>query len=243
MGRLLAAIYGLISYFIFLLTLLYAMGFVANFYVPKSIDSGVEGPLIMSLVINAALLGLFAVQHSVMARPAFKAKWTKVVPKSIERSTFVLISSVVLILLFAFWQPLQSTVWIVSGAGGTALDVLSLIGWGILVFSTFTFNHFELFGLSQVWATLRKHALPPIEFKKRHLYRYVRHPMMLGFVIAFWATSHMTIGHLFFAFMTTAYILIALKIEEHDLEAALGADYSQYQDEVPMLIPGAKRGS
>ncbi len=242
MGRVIAAAYGVICYVIFFPTLLYAIGFVGNFYVPKSIDSGVEGPLVMSLIINAGLLGLFAVQHSVMARPAFKEQWTKLVPKSVERSTYVLITSLILIGLFYYWQPLTMAIWQVQNETlATGLVVLSLLGWGILVFSTFTFNHFELFGLQQIWLNLQKREAAEITFKKKHLYNFVRHPMMVGFIIAFWATPSMTLGHLLFAVMTTCYILVALLIEEHDLENALGEDYSQYKKEVPMIIPGTKR--
>jgi len=238
MGKVIGLIYGVAAYFLFLVVILYAMGFVANWLVPKSIDSGTQGNIIVSMLVNAALLGIFAVQHSVMARPGFKAWWTQIVPQSVERSTYVLLSSFALILLYWKWQPLQGVVWDVEGSEGmNVLWGLCGLGWLMVLASTFAINHFDLFGLRQVYLNLRNEKYSHLKFRILGPYRLVRHPLMLGFVIAFWATPRMTIGHLFFAAATTLYILIALQLEERDLVTHHGEEYKEYKKQVPMILP------
>ena len=237
MGRLLAFVYGIACYLIFLATFLYAIGFVGGIVVPKSLDSDPIGPLGESLLIDAILLGVFAVQHSVMARPAFKRWWTRFVPAVIERSTYVLSASLALILLFWQWQPLGGTVWHVENQPARILWVLCALGWLDVLVCTFLIDHFELFGLRQVYTNLNRAPMPPVKFVEPWLYKYVRHPMMIGFFFAFWATPHMTLTHLVFAVATTAYILIALQFEEHDLAASIGEPYRDYQRRVRMLVP------
>jgi protein-S-isoprenylcysteine O-methyltransferase Ste14 len=236
MGRTLAFVYGAISYVVFFLTFLYAIGFVGNVFVPKSIDhGGAASPFWSALLVNAALLGVFAVQHSAMARPAFKAWWTKIVPKEIERSTYVLLSSLALVLLFWQWRPMTGVLWGVENAAARlALLALFAAGWLLVLLSTFIINHFDLFGLRQVYLY---HDYTPVEFKVSAFYKFVRHPLLLGFIIAFWATPRMTVGHLVFAAATTAYMLIAIQLEERDLASAHGEDYRAYRRQVPMLVP------
>jgi methanethiol S-methyltransferase len=238
MKRIAAFTYGVVCYVIFFSTFLYAIGFVGDLFVPKSIDSAPESPLGQALLINALLLGLFAVQHSVMARPAFKRWWTRFVPKPVERSTYVLFSSLALIALFAFWQPIGGVIWDVQDPVGQAvLYGLFAFGWGLVLVATFLINHFDLFGLRQVWLYLRGKEYRPLNFGTPALYKIVRHPLYVGWFFAFWATPTMTVAHLFFALLTTAYILIAIRFEERDLVTEHGARYSEYRKQVPMLIP------
>jgi protein-S-isoprenylcysteine O-methyltransferase Ste14 len=234
MGRVLGIVYGVVVYVVFLAVFVYAIGFVGNLLVPKGIDSGEEGVLATSLLINFGLLCVFALQHNVMARPWFKAAWTKVVPQQVERSTFVLFTNAALALLFWQWRPLTGVIWEVENQlGASALLVVSLLGWGIVLLATFLINHFDLFGLRQVflWDNYSK----PM-FKEQSLYRHTRHPLYLGFLIAFWATPQMTVGHLFFSVVTTAFILWSIQFEEHDLAEA-HSEYRAYQKRVPMLLP------
>ena len=236
--RFLFFLYGVICYAIFFGTFLYAIGFVGNFIVPKSMDSGAEGTVIEALIINLLLLGVFAVQHSVMARKEFKALWTKVIPEVIERSTYVLLSSLALLLLFWQWRPMGGVVWDVSGSYlGTVLIAISLVGWLLVLVSTFFINHFELFGLEQVFVNLKGKALTYGEFKTPGLYQFVRHPIYFGFTVAFWATPIMTLAHLLFAVGTLAYMIIGIALEEKDLVALFGDSYQKYQSRVSMLIP------
>jgi protein-S-isoprenylcysteine O-methyltransferase Ste14 len=242
MGRTLAFVYGLISYLVFFGSFLYAIGFVGNIVVPKSIDSGAAGPFVPSLIIDAVLLGLFAIQHSVMARQGFKRWWTRFIPKPIERSTYVLLSSLLLVLLFWQWRPILSVIWDVSNPiGNLVLTALFWAGWLLVLTSTFVINHFDLFGLRQVYLFQKGKQYTDLVFKKRWFYRFVRHPLLLGFMIAFWATPKMTLGHLVFAFATTAYMLIAIQLEERDLTNIHGESYQQYKREVSMLLPVPKK--
>jgi methanethiol S-methyltransferase len=236
-GRVAALIYGLASYLVFFVSVVYAMGFIANYLVPKSIDVGSESGLAQSILIDVVLLGVFAVQHSVMARPAFKRWWTTIVPAPCERSTYVLISSLLMILIFWQWRPIVTTIWQVEGWPATLLSEIYWIGWLTALTSTYLIDHFELFGLRQVFDALRGAAARVTRFKTPLLYRLVRHPLMLGFLLAFWATPHMTAGHLLFAVMTTGYIIVGVRLEERDLVAQFGAGYEQYRRRVPMLMP------
>ena len=242
MAGLLALIYGGVAYTVFLATFLYAIGFVGNIGVPKSIDSGGAPGTAGALIADVLLLGLFAIQHSGMARPEFKQWWTRIVPRSIERSTYVLLSSLVLLLLFWQWRPFPQEIWnIMTPGSATLVDGLFALGWLVVLASTFMINHFDLFGLRQVYSNFANRPAMPLPFTTRGLYRVVRHPIMLGFLVAFWAIPRMTVGHLLFAIATTGYILIALQLEERDLVRHYGREYEQYRQQTPMLIPVPKR--
>jgi protein-S-isoprenylcysteine O-methyltransferase Ste14 len=238
MNRKLAFAYGVACYATFFGTFLYAIGFLGNFLVPRSIDSAPTAPWTQALLIDSLLLGLFAIQHSVMARPGFKNWWTKFVPEPIERSTYVLFSSLALILTFAFWQPLGGTVWSVEdSAGRFGLYSLYGMGWLIVLLSSFLINHFDLFGLRQVWLYLKGKDYTPLPFKTPGAYKVVRHPLYVGWFICFWATPTMTVSHLVFALLSSGYILAALPFEERDLKHALGEPYRRYSESVPRFIP------
>jgi protein-S-isoprenylcysteine O-methyltransferase Ste14 len=237
MNRLFSLIYGVLMYAVFLATFTYAICFIGDFVVPKTIDSGAESPLLVAVAINALLLAAFAIQHSVMARQGFKRAWTKVVPRHLERSTYVVAASLVLALLLWQWRPIPQTVWELHGAAATVLSVTFWLGWAILLTSTFLINHFELFGLKQVWTYLRRTEHTEAKFRTPSLYKVVRHPLYLGFVIAFWSAPRMSLGHLIFAIACTGYILLGIYFEERDLVKAHGHAYRQYREQVPMLLP------
>jgi methanethiol S-methyltransferase len=230
--------YGVISYILFLVTYLYAAGFVGNLIVPKSIDSGPSVPLVTAILVNAGLLAVFALQHSVMARRGFKQRLTRFIPESAERSTYVLFSSLALILLFWQWQPMGGVIWAVkTAAASLVLRGIFVLGLLIVLASTFLINHFDLFGLRQVTLFLRDKPYTKLPFKTPAFYKYVRHPLYFGWLLFFWATPVMTAVHFFFAAMTTAYILAAIQLEERDLIREHGTAYLKYRDEVPMILP------
>jgi protein-S-isoprenylcysteine O-methyltransferase Ste14 len=242
MARILGSVYAILVYVLFLGTFLYAIGFVENVLVPTSVDGPVTGPLTASaLLVDAGLLGLFAVQHSVMARPGFKRWWTRIVPSFVERSTFVLFASLALLLLCWQWIPIAGAVWTVTDPGpAVVLRAVSWLGWATVLVSTFLISHFELFGVVQALMRLRGRPLPEPRFRTPGLYRYVRHPIYVGFLLAFWATPMMTVGHLVFAVATTGYILIGIWFEERDLVAQFGERYRLYRQQVGMLFPFKK---
>jgi len=241
MTRLLVLLYGLISYLIFFATILYAIGFVDRLIVPKHIDTGPDRPWATALLVNLALMLIFAVQHSVMARKSFKRWWTHYIPASVERSTYVLLASLSLVLLFWQWQPMSAIIWHIRNEQlATVITGVSLLGWLIVFTSTFLINHFELFGLQQVIQNLSNRNPSAPTFRTPLYYQFVRHPIYLGFIIAFWAAPTMTVGHLLFAAVTTGYILVGIYFEERDLVDLFGDDYRRYRDRVAMLLPWRK---
>jgi protein-S-isoprenylcysteine O-methyltransferase Ste14 len=238
MKRIAAFTYGVACYGVFFATFLYAIGFMGNFGVPKTIDSGPDGSILAALAIDGALLAIFALQHSIMARPWFKKAWTQIVPEPVERSTYVLFSSVAMLLMFWFWHPIGGVIWSVQGGiGETIIYGFYAQGLAIVLASTFLINHFDLFGLRQVYLYLIGRPYTPLEFRTPFFYRYVRHPLYVGWLFTFWSAPVMTVAHFFFAVMTTAYILIAIRFEEADLVAVHGEKYRLYREQVPMLIP------
>ena len=246
MAGVLTLFYGTVAYVIFLGAFLYAIGFAGNIAVPKSIDSGEAGSLVPSLLINAALLGIFAVQHTGMARTGFKRWWTRFVPQPIERSTYVLLTSLALILIFWQWRPLPGVIWSIESQAGQAVAyALFGVGWATVLLATFMIDHFDLFGLRQVWLRFQGVPYRDLGFRTPGFYKYVRHPIQVGFIIAFWATPTMTVGHLMFAVVTTLYIIIAVKIfEERDLLQQHEETYHTYMDQVGGFIPkGRYRGA
>lgn len=236
-ARLAILFYAIVSYAVFLVSSLYAVGFVGNYLVPKSIDVGGPTRLSEAIVVDLLLLGMFAIQHSIMARPAFKRWWAGILPVACQRSTYVLLSSLILLLLFWQWRPIPMPVWRVDGIAAWLLIGVHWLGWLVMFASTFMIDHFDLSGLRQAFFALRGTEPPAQSFKTPLLYKIVRHPLMLGLLLAFWATPEMTAGHLLFAIMTTAYIVVGVQFEERDLIAEFGATYRQYRQRVPMLLP------
>jgi methanethiol S-methyltransferase len=238
LGRITVFVYGVLCYLVFLASFLYAVGFLGNFGVPKSIDSGRQMPFALALAIDAGLLLLFALQHSIMARPWFKAAWTRIVPMPVERSTYVLFSSLALFLLFWKWQPMGGTIWNVqNGTGRLILTALFAIGWLVVLAVTFLIDHFDLFGLRQVCLYLIGRPYTALAFRTPGPYRIVRHPLYVGWLMVFWSAPVMTSAHLVFALATTIYILVAIQFEERDLTRS-HPEYAEYRRQVPMLVPG-----
>jgi methanethiol S-methyltransferase len=237
MRKLFTALYSALAYLFFLGTFLYAIGFVEGMVVPKTIDSGEAGSTTVAVLVDLALLGIFALQHSVMARPAFKRAWTRIVPEEAERSTYVLMASLALALMMWQWRPLPQTVWSVAGGPAAAISAVSWFGWSMVLVSTFLISHFHLFGLTQGFAKLLRRHLPEQQFTTPFLYRWLRHPIYAGFILAFWAAPQMSLGHLLFAVGTTGYILLGIWLEERDLVAHFGRRYEEYRAAVGMLFP------
>jgi protein-S-isoprenylcysteine O-methyltransferase Ste14 len=241
MARFIALLYGLAAYLVFFFAFLYAIGFVEGLWVPKTIDTGTVVPMTEALIVNLVLMSLFAVQHSVMARRQFKEWWTQYVPKSVERSTYVLFASLALVLLFWQWRPMPDVMWQVANpSAAMAITGLSFVGWLLVLTSTFLINHFELFGVHQVVNNLAGRTMSEPRFKTPVLYKVVRHPIYLGFIIAFWAAPVMTVGHALFAAVTTAYIFVGIWLEERDLTELFGDEYRRYKERVSMLVPWRK---
>jgi len=241
MKKVFSLLYGVICYLAFFGTFLYAIGFVGNLLVPKTIDSKPQVPLLTAIMVDASLLLLFALQHSIMARPAFKRWWTKIIPEHLERSTFVVLASLCLMLMMWQWQPIGGIVWSIENVAVKKLLLITyLFGWTIVLVATFLINHFDLFGLRQVWLHFRGKPYEHLPFRTPLFYRLVRHPLYLGFLIAFWSTPVMTVAHLLFAILTTGYIFTAIQLEERDLVQIFGEKYRNYKKWAPMIIPFSK---
>ena len=242
MKRLSVFMYGVFSYLAFFVTFLYLIAFIGNLVVPKTIDSGLTIGIPQRAIIDLGLLSLFAIQHTLMARPGFKRWWTTLVPEPIERSTYVLATSISLALLCWQWRPMKELIWNVDNATGKAiLFAFFFFGWGLALLSSFVINHFDLFGLRQVWFYLRNQKYSSVEFQMKSLYKYIRHPLVLGIIVGSWVTPRMTMGHLLLAVTFTAYILVGIQFEEHDLVHFFGENYTNYRRRVPMLIPFTKK--
>jgi protein-S-isoprenylcysteine O-methyltransferase Ste14 len=240
-GRFAALLYGTAAYLVFSIVFLYAIGFVEGLVVSKTIDTGTAAPIAQALLVNLVLMSIFAIQHSVMARPRFKRWWTKFVPPAVERSTYVLLASLALAFLLWQWRPMPAVLWHIANPSlAMAVTILSFVGWAVALTSTFLINHFELFGLQQVANNLIGQSVPTPRFRTPLLYKFVRHPLYLGFIIAFWATPTMTAGHLLFAAVTTAFILLGATLEERDFISVFGNEYRAYRKRVAMLIPWAQ---
>lgn len=237
MSRIITLLYGVLSYAVFFAVFIYAIGFIGGFVTPMTLDGPQTRPLLEALTIDLALLAAFAVQHSGMARPAFKRWWTRIVPEPAERSTYVLVSSLLMVALFVHWEPIGGVIWQAEGAVRTAVIGVYLFGWALLLYSTFLIDHFDLFGLKQVWRKLQSQPYRAPQFYTPSLYKLVRHPLYVGWLTIFWAAPTMTLAHLVFAVMTTAYILIAIQLEERDLVDAFGDTYRDYRRRTPMLVP------
>jgi len=240
-GRTAALVYGAVCYAIFFVTFLYLIGWITNQVVPVSIDSGTAGNVATALAIDLALIALFGIQHSVMARPGFKRAWTRIVPQSVERASYVLASSAAVVLLFAAWQPIPIALWQVEGAAAVALQAGAFVGFGIVLYTTFLIDHFDLFGLRQVFLAWRGRSYTEKRFVTPQLYRFIRHPLYVGWMIAFWSAPTLTVGHALFASAMTAYILIAIRYEERDLAAALGEPYRRWRAATPMFVPRVRK--
>jgi protein-S-isoprenylcysteine O-methyltransferase Ste14 len=242
MKKILSLLYGVVSYLAFFGTILYAIGFVGNFVVPVSIDGVAEKPVWQAIAIDAALLLVFALQHSIMARPAFKKWWTRIIPEHLERSTYVLLASLCLILLMWQWQPIGGVIWTVKAEWLEALLLVTyFMGWAIVFLTTFLINHFDLFGLRQTWLYFTGKPYTPLPFRVPLFYKVVRHPLYLGFIIAFWSAPTMTVAHFLFATLCTGYILTAIRFEERDLVTHFGMKYTRYRSQIPMIIPSLRR--
>lgn len=237
MSRIAIFLYGVIAYLVFFAVFLYAIGFIGGFFTPTILDGAPRTSLITALAVDVGLLAAFAVQHSGMARPAFKRWWKQIVPEEAERSTYVLMSSLALAALYVFWEPIGGVIWSFAGTARLWIVGVYVFGWGLLLYTTFLIDHFDLFGLKQVWRHLGNKVYRAPAFRTPALYKLVRHPLYVGWLVIFWAAPVMTVAHLVFALITTAYILIAIRWEEKDLVTAYGAVYTDYRDRTPMLIP------
>jgi len=242
MGRFIIMLYGLIAYLAFFGVILYTIGFVGNIVVPKSIDGEVTAPFTEALLVNIGILALFAIQHTIMARKWFKDWFTKIIPAAAERSTFVLLASAILALLYWKWQPMGGTIWTLTGVWATIMHILFWAGWALLFLSSFLINHFDLFGLKQVYLNMARKEYEGPQFMMPSLYKMTRHPLYLGIIMGIWATPTMSMGHLVFAITSTAYILFGIQFEERDLIRIHGADYIKYKKQVPMLFPIPRAG-
>jgi methanethiol S-methyltransferase len=237
MSRISIFLFGVVSYLVFFAVFLYGIGFIGGFLTPTLLDGVPRASLSVALIVDLGLLAAFALQHSGMARPAFKRWWTRIVPEEAERSTYVLVSSLALVVLYVYWEPIGGVIWSLSGVARSAVIALYLLGWVLLLYTTFLIDHFDLFGLKQVWRRLSNKAYRAPAFRTPSLYKLVRHPLYIGWLTIFWSAPTMTVAHLIFALGTTGYILIAIRWEENDLVTAFGSTYSDYRARTPMLVP------